>query len=54
MGEERGDSACQLSLAGWYMTGVDNVLEKDEKRALELSILAAENDLPRAQYAVGI
>ncbi|KAH6600728.1 hypothetical protein BASA50_002111 [Batrachochytrium salamandrivorans] len=48
-----GYSEAQLSLAGWYMTGADDILNKDERRAFGLASLAADQRLPRAQYTVG-
>lgn len=43
----------QLSLAGWYMTGAEGILEQDHKKAFTLAKLASNQKLPRAQYTLG-
>ena len=53
IGANKGDPECQLSLAGWYMTGIDQILQKNEKRAFELTNAAGLQGLPRALYTLG-
>ncbi|KAK6099541.1 Chitin synthase 4 [Batrachochytrium dendrobatidis] len=48
-----GYSEALFSLAGWYMTGAEGVLVKNERRAFELASGAAAQNLPRAQYTIG-
>jgi TPR repeat protein len=53
MGASAADAKCQLALAGWFMTGVDQVLPKNERKAYELTKAAAEQNLPKANYTLG-
>ncbi|KAI8911446.1 hypothetical protein EDD86DRAFT_188911 [Gorgonomyces haynaldii] len=49
----KGDAESKLALAGWYMTGVEGYIPKDEAKAFQLTKQASEQDLPHAMYALG-
>lgn len=48
-----GDPEAMLGMAGWHMTGAENILPKNEERAFYLVQQAAEQKLPRALYTLG-
>lgn len=54
IGAEKGDAGCQLAIAGWYMTGIDTILPKDDSKAFEWTKKASDQGLPRANYTLGI
>ncbi len=53
IGANMCDPACELSLAAWYMTGIEGVLKKDERKAFALTEAAAKQGLPRAHFTLG-
>ena len=48
-----GHTEALLGMAGWHLTGADNLLPKNEKMAYSLVREAASKGLPRAQYTLG-
>lgn len=48
-----GEVEGYLGMAGWYMTGVENQLPKDEQKAFSLVREAATRGLPRGLYTLG-
>ncbi|KAJ3088185.1 hypothetical protein HK102_009359 [Quaeritorhiza haematococci] len=48
-----GDKEAQFALSGWYLVGVDGVLQQNEEEAFYWAQKAAKKNLARAQYAVG-
>ncbi|CCH45199.1 hypothetical protein BN7_4780 [Wickerhamomyces ciferrii] len=48
-----GDAESMLSLCAWYLVGNPPNLEKDEKEAFQWALRAANQGLPKGQFAVG-
>jgi TPR repeat protein len=42
-----------LGMAGWHMTGADNLLPQNQQLAFQLVREAADSGLARAQYTIG-
>ncbi|KAF2281305.1 HCP-like protein [Westerdykella ornata] len=50
---QAGVPEAMMNLCAWYIVGAEPVLEKDENEAYEWAKRAAEQGLPKAEYAVG-
>ncbi|KAL9111346.1 MAG: hypothetical protein Q9227_004223 [Pyrenula ochraceoflavens] len=50
---QRNHPLAMMALCAWYMVGAEPVLEKDENEAYEWARKAAEEGLPKAEYAAG-
>jgi TPR repeat protein len=49
----RGHPEAQMALSGWYLTGAPGVLEPRDQEAIKWCSLAANQNLPKAEYAMG-
>jgi len=49
---ENGDPNAQFSLAGWYLTGAEGVIEPNDKEAFYWAMKAAQQEYDKAEYAV--
>ncbi|KAG0215062.1 hypothetical protein BGX33_001559 [Mortierella sp. NVP41] len=52
MGSDSNGEA-EMALSGWYLSGADNCFAADDRLAFHYASLAAEKNLPKAQYAMG-
>ncbi|KAF9921792.1 hypothetical protein FBU30_008130 [Linnemannia zychae] len=43
----------EMALSGWYLSGADNCFPADDRLAFHYASLAADKNLPKAQYALG-
>jgi TPR repeat protein len=50
---EQGDPDAELALSGWYLTGFEPILPRNEQEAYLWARKAAEKGLAKAEYAVG-
>jgi TPR repeat protein len=50
---EQGDPDAELALSGWYLTGFENILPRNEQEAYMWAKKAADKGLAKAEYAVG-
>jgi TPR repeat protein len=48
-----GNGEAEMALSGWYLSGADNCFAADDRLAFHYASLAAEKNLPKAQYAMG-
>jgi TPR repeat protein len=58
IGSSRGDAACTVGLASWYITGLGEsgnafLHPKDERKAFDLVQSVSGKDYPRADYMLG-
>jgi TPR repeat protein len=49
---EQGDPDSELALSGWYLTGCDPILARNENEAFLWAQKASEKGLAKAEYAV--
>jgi TPR repeat protein len=49
---ENNEPNAQFSLAGWYLTGAEGVIEPNDKEAFHWASKAAEQEYVKAEYAV--
>lgn len=49
----QGDPEAELSLSGWYLTGCNQVLPRNEHEAYLWARKAADKGLAKAEFAVG-
>ncbi|KZF20836.1 hypothetical protein L228DRAFT_270111 [Xylona heveae TC161] len=50
----QGDPKSQLGVAGWYLKGVEGLVQPNDTEAYLWASRAASSGLPRAQYAMGV
>jgi len=50
---EAGDPKAQFALAGWNLTGAENVMDANDQEAFRLCTLSAKQGYPKAEYALG-
>ncbi|KAG0321761.1 hypothetical protein BGZ99_003695 [Dissophora globulifera] len=50
-GDSNGEA--EMALSGWYLSGSGNYFAADDHLAFQYASLAAEKQLPKAQYAMG-
>ncbi|RKO90507.1 hypothetical protein BDK51DRAFT_15503 [Blyttiomyces helicus] len=50
---QSGEAAAQFALAGWYLTGCEGALNQSNGEAIFWANKAANQNLPKAQYAMG-
>ncbi|KAI1311925.1 hypothetical protein EDD11_003243 [Mortierella claussenii] len=48
-----GNGEAEMALSGWYLSGAENCFPADDQLAFKYAFLAAEKQLPKAQYAMG-
>jgi len=49
---ENNEPNAQFSLAGWYLTGAEGVIEPNDKEAFYWAMKAAEQEYDKAEYAI--
>ncbi|KAF9352045.1 hypothetical protein BGX26_010068 [Mortierella sp. AD094] len=50
-GDSKGEA--EMALSGWYLSGAENCFQADDQLAFKYASIAAEKELPKAQYAMG-
>ncbi|KAF9109525.1 hypothetical protein BGX27_007517, partial [Mortierella sp. AM989] len=50
-GDSKGEA--EMALSGWYLSGAENCFQTDDQLAFKFASIAAEKNLPKAQYAMG-
>jgi len=52
-GAHNNDPEAQFALAGWYLTGAADVIDQNDDESYYWVEKAAQQELPRAEYAMG-